>query len=219
MNLFGLSGEERFDAMFAEPSSSNAQAASSKPPPQEPPPQEAAAHMEADVNVEAESNVEVAPKVDTDPNVEAEAQVEAEAHVEADAEAHVEALSQPEAPPEEELDRRVRGPNVHSSPSTLAELAPPGCSILLNSYLAHLVSRKCFSFFGTFCASPSQVTTTGFLRNGRLVSVPKSLPRKRLTRMSLEAGGTPWRLCTAMRGHCTGRIAKSQALDLSAISP
>ena len=120
VNLFGLSGEERFDAMFADPSSSNAQAASSKPPAQE-----AAAHnVEAEANVKAESNVEVA--------------VEAEPNVEADAEARVEALSQPEAPPEEELDRRVRGPNVHSSPSTLAELAPPGCSILLNSYLAQL---------------------------------------------------------------------------------
>ena len=43
----------------------------------------------------------------------------------------------PEAAPEE--SRRStgpRGPNVHTSPTTLAELAPPGCSITLNSNLA-----------------------------------------------------------------------------------
>lgn len=37
---------------------------------------------------------------------------------------------------------KPRGPNVHQSPPSLSSIAPPGCSIILNSILAELIICK-----------------------------------------------------------------------------
>ena len=67
-----------------------------------------------------------------------------------------------------------------------------------------------------FCARvKKQVMTTGLLANGRLDLFPKRLLRKLLTRITLEAGGMPWKLCTSPHGHSTGPTAKSQVPGLS----
>ena len=142
VNLFKTSFEE----MFANPSSSNSQAASSgarassqseetpaaaeaevlalSPENSYPPPEAAPVSEPVD-----EAVVQAAPAESVSEPVD-EAVVEAAPAAEAND-------TLPEAAPEE--SRRStgpRGPNVHTSPTTLAELAPPGCSITLNSNLA-----------------------------------------------------------------------------------
>ena len=137
VNLFKASFEE----MFANPSSSNSQAASSGA---------RASSQSEETPAAAEAEVlALSPKDSYPPPPEAapepvdEAVVEAapgepvdEAVVEAAPAAEANDTLSEAAPEESRRSTGPRGPNVHTSPTTLAELAPPGCSITLNSNFA-----------------------------------------------------------------------------------
>jgi len=150
VNLFGKTGDERFEDMFANPSSSNSQAASSGA--------KGSSQSVATPAAEAEGIADSHPApaeaepIDIAEHV-VEAVVEAAPAVEANAE---EALCEA-APAGSRRPTGPRGPNVHMSPTTLAELAPPGCSITLNSNLAlgfvlSLVLHHSLFLSNAFCA-------------------------------------------------------------------
>ena len=131
VNLFGRTGGERFEEMFCNPSSSHPQADSSgaKASSQSVDPPAAEAEgiaVSQDESHPAFSEAEPVSEPVVEPVVEAAPAVEANAE---------DALSEA-APEESRRPTGPRGPNMHTSPTTLAELAPQGCSITLNSNLA-----------------------------------------------------------------------------------
>ena len=69
----------------------------------------------------------------------------------------------------------TRGPKLHHTPPTLASIAPPGCSILLNSHLTLTqFNNFCFLNFVSWHQCQSKTMTVSFNLNfGHLSSNPK----------------------------------------------